>query len=82
MIRGGKSRSKRGAFRAASQASVGRGLCASAGFVVVRNYVNHDSMGLNRVFELGNVAIRHLLVTEWIVGGGSSSARPTPAYWL
>jgi hypothetical protein len=64
MIRGGKSRSKRGNFRAASQASVGRGRWASASFVAVRNYVNHDSMGLSRISELGNVAIRHLLAID------------------
>ena len=61
MIRGGKSRSKRGNFRAASQASVGRGLFASAGFVAVRNYVNLHSAGVSQISELGNVAIRHEL---------------------
>ena len=64
MIRGGKSRSKRGDFRAASQDSVGRGFCPSADFVAIRNYANHDSMGLNQIFELGNVAIRHLLAID------------------
>jgi hypothetical protein len=64
MIRGGKSRSKRGNFRVASQPSHRGGVCASTGFVAVRNYVNHDSAGLNRISELGNVAIRHLPVTD------------------